>query len=466
MNRSANMSLPAAGKLPRALPIVAIVGRPNVGKSTLFNRVVGERKAIVDDVPGVTRDRIYAEAQWAGRNFLLVDTGGLDANTSGKLEENVQAQSHLAVAEADVVLFLFDGKGGLNPLDRDAVDELRKANKPVFFAVNKLDSRGREANLYEFYALGLDRLYSISAEHGLGVPDLLDDVVQQFAPNVDDDDPSEEKPPAPLHVAVVGRPNVGKSTLINRLLGFERSVVDAIPGTTRDALDTPCEFQGEPCILIDTAGIRRKARIDDRVERFSVSRSLNTVDRGDLIIHVIDGPENVTDQDAQILSYAVQRGKALLLVVNKWDVVSKADGDPDKYRDEVNYRLSFLEFVPIAFISAATGYGVRKMLETAARVVKAYRRKASTSSLNQALQRIVRAHTVPLYRGKPVKFYYGTQTGTQPPTFTFFVNQPAGIPASYQKYLVNQLRQQLSFDYAPIRLRFRPRRQEAKGKRS
>ena len=466
MNRSAHMSLPAAGELPRARPIVAIVGRPNVGKSTLFNRLAGGRKAIVDDVPGVTRDRIYAEAQWAGRNFLLVDTGGLDANTSGQLEENVQAQSHLAVEEADVVLFLFDGKDGLNPLDRDAVDELRQANKPVFFAVNKLDSRRREENLYEFYALGLDRLYSISAEHGLGIPDLLDDVVRHFAPNVDDDEPPEEKTAAPLRVAVVGRPNVGKSTLINRLLGFERSVVDSNPGTTRDAVDTPFELQGEPCVLIDTAGIRRKARIDDRVERFSVNCSLNAVDRGDLIIHVIDGIENVTDQDAQILSYAVKRGKALLLAVNKWDVVSKADGDADKYRDEVNYRLSFLEFAPIAFISAATGYGVRKMLETAARVVQAYRRKVSTSSLNQALQKIVRAHTVPLYRGKPVKFYYGTQTGTQPPTFTFFVNQSAGIAASYQRYMVNQLRVQLSFDYAPIRLHFRARREPAKGKRS
>jgi GTP-binding protein len=254
--------------------------------------------------------------------------------------------------------------------------------------------------------------------------------------------------------------------LINRLLGYERSVVDSTPGTTRDAVDTPFPFQGEPCILVDTAGIRRKARIDDRVERFSVSRSLNAVDRGDLIIHLIDGIENVTDQDAQILSYAVKRGKALLLAVNKWDVVSKSDGDTDKYREEVNYRLSFLEFVPIVFIAAATGYGVRKMLETAARIVKAYRRKVSTSSLNQALQQIVRAHTVPLYRGKPVKFYYGTQTGTQPPSFTFFVNQPAGVPESYQRYLVNQLRQQLSLDYAPIRLHFRARRDEAKGKRS
>jgi GTP-binding protein len=305
----------------------------------------------------------------------------------------------------------------------------------------------------------LDKLYSISAEHGLSIPDLMDDVVQHLAPNIDGEEDDAAKAPLPLRVAIVGRPNVGKSTLTNRLLGFERSVVDSTPGTTRDAVDTPFNLRGEACVLIDTAGIRRKARIDDRIERFSVSRSLNAVDRGDLIVHIIDGPENVTDQDAQILSYAVQRGKAILLVVNKWDLVREAGGGPDKYRDEIKYRLSFLEYVPISFISAVTGFGVRKMLETAARVVQAYRRKVSTSSLNQALQTIVQAHTVPLFRNHPVKFYYGTQTGVAPPTFTFFVNKPDGIMESYQRYLVNQLRQQLGLMNAPIRLHFRARRE-------
>jgi len=465
MIRSLPKFQPAARELPRNLPIVAIVGRPNVGKSTFFNRLVGERRAIVDDLPGVTRDRNYAETVWSGRRFLLVDTGGLESATAGKLEENVQAQSHLAVAESDVIVFLLDGKGGLNPLDEEAVGWLRQTEKPVFFAVNKLDSRQRENNLYEFYALGLDKLYSISAEHGLGIPDLMDDVVQHLVPNIDPKEDGDAAVAAPLRVAIVGRPNVGKSTLTNRLLGFQRSVVDSIPGTTRDAVDTPFNLRGESCVLIDTAGIRRKARIDDRIERFSVSRSLNAVDRGDLIVHIIDGPENVTDQDAQILSYAVQRGKAILLVVNKWDLVRETGGDPDKYRDEIKYRLSFLEYVPISFISAATGLGVRKMLETAARVVQAYRRKVSTSSLNQALQEIVQAHTVPLFRSRPVKFYYGTQTGTAPPTFTFFVNQPDGVLESYQRYLVNQLRQRLGFVNAPIRLHFRARREATQGRR-
>jgi GTP-binding protein len=454
---------------------VAIIGRSNVGKSTLFNRLVGARKAIVDDFPGVTRDRNYALAQWTGREYLLVDTGGIELAGGGKLAGSVQAQSQLALAEADAVIFLLDGKAGLNPLDREVVDSLRKAEKPVFFAVNKLDSRQRAQNLFEFYALGLDPLYSISAEHGLGISDVLEDVVRQFpqiapiVPVVDDgQEPLEatgEEPDEPLRVAVVGRPNAGKSTLINRLLGFERCVVDATPGTTRDAVDSPFDLQGEPCILVDTAGIRRKARIDNRVERFSVSRALRAVDDGHLIIHVIDGVEGVTDQDAQILSYACQRGKAVLLAVNKWDLVSKDGADAKAYRDEVYYHLAFLDYAPICFISAATGHGVRKMQETAALVLKAYRRRVSTSLVNQALQRIVRAHAAPLWQGRAVKFYYGTQTGSRPPVYTLFVNVPQGVPESYRRYLTHQLREHLGLDHAPIRLILRARREERKEKR-
>jgi len=442
----------------RRSPVLAIVGRPNVGKSTLFNKLLGERKAIVDDSPGVTRDRNYGEAEWAGRKFQLIDTGGLNIDAEAGLEESVQKQSRLALREADVILFLFDGKGGLNPLDREAVGLLRKEDKPVLFAVNKIDSRQRADNLYEFYALGIDPLFSISAEHGLGISDLMDEVVQQFPNAEESDEKTEEK--APLRISVVGRPNVGKSTLINRLLGFERSVVDSTPGTTRDALDTPFKLEGEPCLLVDTAGIRRKARINDRLERFSVSHSLRSVDRGDLVIHILDGVEGVTDQDAQILSYACQRGKALLLAVNKWDVVSKNGADVESYREEVYHQLSFLDFVPVAFISASTGYGVRRMLETAGGVLRAYGKKVSTSAMNQALQRIVRAHAAPLSQGKPVKFYYGTQTGTRPPTFTLFVNTPQAVPESYQRYLIHQLREHLALEYVPIRLVLRARREE------
>ena len=442
------------------LPVVAIVGRPNVGKSTLFNRLIGERRAIVDDFPGVTRDRNYAVAVWGERQYMLIDTGGLDSEGSSELEASVQDQSRRAVAEADVVIFLFDGKGGLNPLDAEAVDLLRISQKPVFFAVNKLDSQRRADNLYEFYALGLDTLYSISAEHGLGVADLLDDVVARF-PSLSAlaEEPIEDNVHA-LRVAIVGRPNVGKSTLANRLLGYERSVVAATPGTTRDALDTPFELAGEACVLVDTAGIRRKARINDRIERFSVGRSLKAVDRSDLVIHVIDGPEGVTDQDAQILSYAVDRAKALLVAVNKWDLVSNSDGNGEKYRAEVRYRLSFLDFAPIALISAATGYGVRKLLETAARLMRNYRRKVSTSAFNQALQQITRTHSAPLAQGRAVKFYYGTQTAAGPPTFTVFLNRPDEVPESYKRYLLHQLRENLGFDHTPIRLYLRGRREE------
>jgi len=470
MIRSSSANLVMAQERSSKLPMVAIVGRPNVGKSTLFNRLIGERRAIVDDLPGVTRDRNYAQAMWADRRYVIVDTGGLDAESDGALEASVQAQSRRAVSEADVIIFLFDGKSGLNPLDRDAVDVLRRSGKPVFFAVNKLDSQRRAVNLYEFFALGIGQLYSISAEHGLGIAELLDDVVQRFPPLFSDgeegDKKTVEQSVQTLRVAVVGRPNVGKSTLINRLLGYERSVVDAKPGTTRDSLDTPFELAGEACFLVDTAGIRRKARIDDRIESSSVKRSLRAVDRGDLVIHVVDGPEGVTDQDAQILSYAVERGKALLLAVNKWDLVSKDSPSVDRYRDEINYRLSFLEFIPIAFISAATGFGVRKMTEVGAQILKSYRRKVSTSMVNQALQKIVRAHSAPLAQNKPVKFYYGTQSGTRPPTFTLFVNRPTAVLESYKKYLMHQLQQSLGFEQTPIRLDLRARREEKKGKRS
>ena len=444
----------------RKLPLVAIVGRPNVGKSTLFNRLAGERKAIVHDLPGVTRDRNYTNADWSGKKFLLVDTGGLDTQAREGLEERIQEQSRNAIAEADVILFLFDGKSGLNPIDRGAVDQLRKTSKPVFFAVNKLDTHQKQENLYEFYSLGLDRLFPISAEHGLGLSDLMDEIIRLLP-----DEPETEvaeTPEPPLCIAIVGRPNVGKSTLANRLLGFERSVVDAQPGTTRDALDTPFDLAGQRCILVDTAGMRRKARIDDRVEQFSVQRALRVVDRGDLIIHIVDGVEGVTDQDAQILGYACQRSKALLLAVNKWDVVAKTGADIDAYREEVYYKLPFLEYVPVAFISAATGFGVRKMLETAAAVIKDYGRKIRTSVINQALQQMVKAQPAPQFQGRQVKFYYGTQTGTRPPAFTLFVNSPGAVPESYQSYLVHQLRANLDLQYAPVKLILRARRAEVK----
>ena len=446
-----------------SLPVVAIVGRPNVGKSTLFNRLAGERKAIVHDLPGVTRDRNYAATEWRGKKFLLVDTGGLDARAKEGLESQIQQQSGNAIAEADVILLLLDGKGGLNPIDHGAVDQLRKSGKPVFFAVNKIDTHQKQQNLYEFYSLGLDRLFPISAEHGLGLAELMDEIVHFFPEDSEAD--AAEPGAANLCIAIVGRPNVGKSTLTNRLLGFERSVVDEKPGTTRDALDTPFNLAGQRCILVDTAGMRRKARIEDRVEQFSVQRALRVVDRGDLIIHLVDGVEGVTDQDAQILSYACRRGKAVLLAINKWDLAAETGRDAEAYRKDVYYKLSFLEHVPVSFISAATGFGVRKMLERAVLVMKHYGSKVRTSAVNEALQAIVRAHPAPQFQGRPVKFYYGTQTGARPPTFTLFVNSPAAVPENYQRYLIHQLRAALGLEYAPIKLVLRARREQPKRKK-
>jgi GTPase len=295
--------------------------------------------------------------------------------------------------------------------------------------------------------------------------DLMDEIIGFLPREAAGNEDTEEKIELPPCIAIVGRPNVGKSTLTNRLLGFERSVVDAKPGTTRDAVDTPFTLKGQPYILIDTAGMRRKARIDDQVEQFSVQRALRVVDRGDLIIHVVDGVEGVTDQDAQILAYAHQRGKALLLVINKWDLVGGEGGDVEAYREEVYYKLSFLEHVPVAFVSAATGFGIRKMLDTADRVIKAYRRKVQTSVVNQALQTMVRAHPAPQDQGRQIKFYYGTQTGIRPPTFTLFVNTPRAVSESYRRYLIHQLRESLGLEYAPVRLVLRARREERKRKR-
>ncbi len=457
--------LPLANTHQGKLPILAIVGRPNVGKSTLFNRLLGERKAIVDDLPGVTRDRNYGETQWASKKFLVVDTGGLETEAGEGLDERVQEQSRAAIDEADAILFLLDGKNGLSPNDRDAIDQLRAATKPVFYAVNKLDTLKKEENLYEFYALGLERLFPISAEHGLGVAELMAAILAVFPEEAASADGSQDEPDKPLCIAIVGRPNAGKSTLTNRLLGFERSVVDPMPGTTRDALDSPFELNGLSCILVDTAGMRRKARIDDRVEGFSVKRALRVVDRADLVIHLIDASQGVTDQDAQILAYAFQRGKALLLAINKWDLAQRDEKDAEAYRAEVYYNLSFLEHVPVLFISAVTGSGVGKMLVTASRLLKAYQRKISTATLNQALQAMVKAHPAPLNSGRQVKFYYGTQTGTRPPTFTFFVNSPGAVTESYRRYLTHQLRENLALDCAPIKIFLRPRREERNSKK-
>ncbi len=449
------------------LPVLALVGRPNVGKSTLFNRLAGARKAIVDDMPGVTRDRNYSEVEWYGTKFALIDTGGFEPNPETGLKKQIQEQSRLAIEEADVILFLLDGKAGINPLDRDAVNLLRKAKKPVFFAVNKIDTESKRSGLYEFYSLGIEELFPLSAEHGLGLSELMDQMVPALlAGQKDVVEQTLEERELPLSLAIVGRPNVGKSTLVNRLLGYERSVVDASPGTTRDAIDTPFIFGGQLYTLVDTAGIRRKARIVERIEHHSVTRSLASVDRADLVIHVLDSVEGVTDQDAQILAYASQRGKGLVLAVNKWDLLPKERKNSKSYSEDVYTELAFVDFAPLVFISAMSGYGIQKMMTAARHVALSYQRKIPTSTLNQVLQEIVRGHAPALLQGKAVKFFYGTQTGVRPPTFTFFVNWPKGVTASYERYLLHQFRSILGLESSPIRLVFKARtRERMKGSR-
>lgn len=439
-----------------AAPLLALVGRPNVGKSTLFNRLTRQRKALVYDVPGVTRDLNYASARWRGREFTVVDTGGFEPDARDPVRQQVQRQTRLAIEEADAIVFLLDGKAGMSPADREAVEMLRRVNKPVFFVVNKIDSPAREAELYDFYRLGVPEIMPLSAEHGRGVDALVERIVAAL--------PSEPKPPpgrgeSALSLAVVGRPNAGKSTLVNRLLGFERAIVDARPGTTRDVLDTPWEYRGERYLLLDTAGIRRKSRIADRLERYSALRSLRSIDRSDVVIHLLDAREGVTDQDAQVLAYGCRRGKAAVLAVNKWDLVPAAERDPAAYREAIAAKLRFVEFAPVAFVSALTGEGLEEMMTKVREVSVQYRSSVSTGVLNRALAAAVRGHPPPAYQGRQVKFFYATQTGRCPPLFTLFVNHPEGVTEAYRRYLMHQLRRELGLQNVPLQLALRPRRE-------
>ncbi|MDE0031772.1 MAG: ribosome biogenesis GTPase Der [Deltaproteobacteria bacterium] len=435
------------------MPLVAIVGRPNVGKSTLFNRLSRARRAIVDNQPGVTRDRNYNQVSWRRHRFMLVDTGGLEPDERDGLKGRILQQTLTAVDEADVIVFLLDGRTGPTPLDTAAAELLRQTPKPVFYAVNKLDTGPRESDLYDFYRLGVERLFPLSAEHGLGVADLMQEVVDALPHDRKGDRESAE----PLALAVVGRPNVGKSTLVNRLVGYDRSLVDSRPGTTRDALQADFTWRGTPCRLTDTAGIRRKARVVDPVERYSVSRALRSVDAGDVVIHLLDGSEGVTDQDAQVMSYGFQRGKAMVLGINKWDLLDTDRLSLQVYQDFLHRRLPFADHVPIVSLSALEGSGMKRLMDTVVRVGDAQRRWIKTPALNRALRRLAERHSPPQFRGRAVKFYYGTQTDVQPPTFTLFVNYPEGIGAGYRRYLVKALRAELGLDHTPLRLTLRPR---------
>ena len=432
-------------------PIVAIVGRPNVGKSTLFNRLVGRRLAIVDEVPGTTRDRLYADAEWAGKKFTLVDTGGLELAARDELIAQVRAQAQLAIAEADVIIFMTDVTTGLTAGDEEVAEVLRRSAKPVLLAANKADNPALRQAALEFYRLGLGDPYPISALHGTGTGDLLDQVVASFPAEV------EEEEIEAVRIAIVGRPNVGKSSLLNRILGYERAIVHEAPGTTRDAVDTLLDWEGKPVVLIDTAGIRRRGRIEPGVEKYSVLRALRAIDRADVVLLLIDATEGVTAQDAHIAGYILEEAKGVMVVVNKWDLVRKDAHTREEYTRRIRTSLRFLDYVPILFISALTGQGVGRVLPTALRVREERLVRIPTAELNRIVQDAVARHAPPSKAGKRLKFYYATQASVDPPTFVFFVNDPELVHFSYERYLENRIREHYSFLGTPLKLSFRKR---------
>ncbi len=434
-------------------PLVAVVGRPNVGKSTLFNRLVEEPRAIVEDLPGTTRDRLYADAQWGGVAFTLIDTGGLVLWTEDELTMQVRRQVELAMAEAEAILFLVDVAEGLTVGDEEIAELLRVSQKPLFLVVNKADNEARRLAATEFYSLGLGEPYPISALHGTGMGDLLDALVASFPPR------EEVEEAEGVRVAIVGRPNVGKSSLLNALLGWERAIVSESPGTTRDAIDTQMSWDSQLVTLIDTAGIRRRGRVQRGVEQYSVLRALRAIQRAHVVVLLLDAPQGVTAQDAHIAGYVMEEARGIVLVVNKWDLMQEAD--LSEYAKEVRQAFRFIPFAPLLFVSALTGRRVGTVLETALRVYQERLRRVPTSGLNRLLREAVASHSPPSKRGKRLRFYYATQAEVDPPTFVFFVNDPQLVHFSYRRYLENRLREAFGFEGTPLRLYFR-RRSEAR----
>jgi len=450
---------------PSRIPIVAIVGRPNAGKSTLFNRLLRQRKAVVDNTPGVTRDRNFAQAVWQGQPVLLVDTGGLEFQNTAPLNSRVQDQTRLAISEADIIIFLFDGREGLNPADAEAVDLLRRTDKPTFFAVNKIDGDKQEAGATEFFALGLDPLYTISSAHGRGISDLMEAVAEtwtQAEQNVDSAirNPQSAITNLPLHVAIVGRPNVGKSSLLNRLVGFERSIVDSTPGTTRDAVDSLIEWDGQKILLVDTAGARRKTRIYERIEQASVLIALKALERAEIGLLVIDAVEGITDQEVRLARYAWDRGRALVLVINKWDAVPPEKKNQARYVENLHYTAPITTSLPVVFLSALTGSRLSKLLPVVMQVAKAHALQLPTVQLNRSFQEWTRRTPPPSFKGKQPKIFYVTQVGTKPPKFVLFTGVPEGITPAYERYLENQLRTTFDLLGTPLKLSFRARRKD------
>jgi GTP-binding protein len=467
-----------------SLPVVAIVGRPNVGKSTLFNRMVGGRTAIVEDIPGTTRDRVYGTGEWNGRRFTLVDTGGLELEPGSHIEARVQDQARVATEEADLILFVVVAAVGLAPLDHEVADRLRRAAKPVILVVNKADNPRREHEGAEFYALGIDPTITVSAQHGRSTGDLADLLVDALPPPQPDEAEPEasvydqrdlaegdlaelaETEMGPPRVAIVGRPNTGKSTFVNRVLGEERMIVSDLPGTTRDPVDSAVAVDGEPMILVDTAGIRRRGAIDRGIERYSVLRSLKAIDRADVAVILTDAIEGYTAQDAHVVGYVLEAGKGIVLVINKWDVVEKDGHTADAWLKGLRREAPYLAWADIVFASALTGQRVDRILHEARRVAEERYRRVPTGELNRLVTDAVREHPPSHVRNRLPKVYYATQAAVAPPTFVVFVNDPTLIHFSYRRYLENRIRAEYGFLGTPIKLILRQRVSEESARRS
>ncbi|SHE74610.1 ribosome biogenesis GTPase Der [Schwartzia succinivorans] len=437
-------------------PIVAIVGRPNVGKSTLFNQIGKKRISIVDDMPGVTRDRIYLDAVWLGKPFVMIDTGGIEFSGDDKILSSMRDQAKLAMDEADVIVFVVDGRTGLTTSDEEVGKMLRTTKKPVILAVNKIDSPKQDNDIYEFYNLGLGDPIPIAAANALNLGDLLDAVVAAFPDNSDEDEESDE-----IHIAVIGRPNVGKSSLVNTLLGEERVIVSDIPGTTRDAIDTHFKKDNIKFTLIDTAGMRRKAHIDEAIEHYSVLRSLRAIDRSDVVLMVINAVEGITDQDTKIAGYAHDSGKGVILVVNKWDIYENKDEKSTlRFTEDLREKIGFLQYAPVIYISALTGQRVHRITDLVKYVADQQSMRIKTSVLNELLRDAIAINPPPSYKGKPLKVLFMTQAGIKPPKFIIFVNDPELMHFSYLRFLENKIRETFGFEGAPLKLIVRGRKEE------
>ncbi len=428
-------------------PVVAVVGRPNVGKSTFFNKVAGRRISIIEDTPGVTRDRIYVDAEWCGKEFTMIDTGGIEPAGNDVILSQMKSQAELAISMADVIVFMVNVREGMTAADRDVAAMLQKSGKPVLLAANKVDNPGEPPmEMYEFYNLGIGDPWPVSSIHGLGIGDLLDEIVKFFPEDAEQDEDSEI-----IHVAIVGKPNAGKSSLVNKILGENRVIVSDVAGTTRDAIDTLYERDGKKYMLIDTAGMRKRGKVNENVERYSVARALNAVDRADVCLIMVDAVEGVTEQDTKIAGYVHEAGKASIIVVNKWDLIEKETNTMKDFKNRVKEGFNFMMYAPSAFISAKTGQRVDSLFEMMDAAVEQNRKRISTGVLNDVLNDAVSAVQPPSDKGKRLKIYYVTQASVKPPTFVLFVNSGKLAHYSYIRYIENQFRARFGFEGTPIK---------------